>query len=131
MQPRFVPRFVITSTVRGSSQKPEFITLKVEQVCVGSYTATTLTGYAAWHGRVYPGRWLRRWGCYSVPPGPSRSRCSEAQCLWGFRAGQQCRLWFLGGYGPSTTKSSAHGESPRARNLIALAPSITAWQVAY
>ena len=36
-----------------------------------------------------------------------------------------------GGHGLSTAKSLPCGESPRARDPIALAPSITAWRLAY
>ena len=44
---------------------------------------------------------------------------------------QRSRLLSKGGHGLSTAKSPVRGESPRARDPIALAPSITAWRVAY
>ena len=45
---------------------------------------------------------------------------------------RQCyRLLSRGGHGLSTAKSPARGESPCARDPITLAPSITAWRVAY
>ena len=48
---------------------------------------------------------------------------------WEWR--RRSRLLSRGGHTLSTAKSPARGESPRARDLIALAPSISVWRVTY
>ena len=57
-----------------------------------------------------------------------------AEKIWPqFRNATGKKLWHacIGGHGLSTAKPPVRGESPRARDPIALASSITAWRVAY
>ena len=61
----------------------------------------------------------------------TRAKLAKRRYLDTWERRQRSRLLSRGGHGLSTAKSLVCGESPRARDPIALAPSITAWRVAY